>query len=152
MVTGNVKEGSLLDGFLGKTVEVIAPMTPKVPPPQDATAVASLLDGLRDHNCSLVTAIKHKLSVIIDEEPMEKELVYEPPVVQGNLRKTGLHHYQETNANSEEDMCYYMTNIIRTAEQMAENERKIHGSGRDFVYWKKCKLSTFLSAFGHTAY
>ncbi|XP_077500074.1 uncharacterized protein LOC144110880 [Amblyomma americanum] len=118
-------------------------MAPAVPPPQDATAVAALLDELWDHNCSLVTAIKHELSVNIVKEPVEETTVYGPPVVQGNLRKSGLYRCLATNEN-DEDMSYYMANIVQTAEQIVETERKTRGSERDFLQWKKmraCRIS-----------
>ncbi|KAH7984032.1 hypothetical protein HPB52_016480 [Rhipicephalus sanguineus] len=44
LALGTYKKGSCLDGFLGKAVEDVVPLPPAVPPSQDATVVAELLD------------------------------------------------------------------------------------------------------------
>ncbi|XP_077511415.1 uncharacterized protein LOC144121841 [Amblyomma americanum] len=148
---GTYKKGACLEGFFGKTVEDIEPMTPAVPPPQDATAVSALLDELWDHNCLLVTAIKHELSVTIDKEPVEETFVYGPPVVQFNLRKPGLYCCQATSENSDEDMSYYMANIVQTAEQIAETKKNTRGR-KTFCNGKKCGHAASQPAVGHTTY
>ncbi|XP_049519033.1 uncharacterized protein LOC125943608 [Dermacentor silvarum] len=138
---GTYKKGSCLDGFVGKPVEDVVQLPPDVPPSQDATVLAELLDVLWDHDCSLVTAIKHELSVTIPKHAEQEVLVHEEQSVKGHFRFSELHRGNGTQHNTDEEMCSYMANIVMTAEEIADTEKKTRDPGRDMVHWKEMRAS-----------
>ncbi|KAL1472691.1 hypothetical protein MTO96_039166, partial [Rhipicephalus appendiculatus] len=141
---GTYKKGSCLDGFLGKAVEDVVPLPPAVPPSQDATVVAELLDGLWDYNCTLVAAIKHELSVSIPQDPQREAQVQEEQIVKGHFRSSELCRGNGMQDNTDEEIFYYMAHIVSTAEEIAHTEKKTRDPERDMVLWKQmraCRIS-----------
>lgn len=128
-------------------VQQVAALPQDVPPPQDTTEVAAVLDRLWDENCVLVDATRHELSVQIPQEQHDEEeaVHYTPQLTRGNMCATDLYRCEVSYGNSGDEICRYMADVVVAPEEVTDIEQKTRDPNRDQPLWK-CMRALRISA------